>query len=85
MRKVILALLLTVLSESALAGWVKVITDVNFDKQSPCNKNCYFFYVDLANISKSGDSVKVWRLNDFDKPQPLINPWMPPSAASSKP
>lgn len=84
MRKAILVILLSVVSNSAMAGWVKVITDSNYDNQSPCEKNCYFIYVDMATISKSGDTVKVWRMNNFSKPESLINRWLPPSVTNSK-
>lgn len=85
MHRFILMLLLSIVSGSAMAGWVKVITDGNYDNQSPCSKDCYFIYVDMATISKSGATVKVWRMNDFSKPEPLINRWLPPSALNSKP
>ncbi|MDD4977939.1 MAG: hypothetical protein PHI29_04845 [Gallionella sp.] len=85
MRKVFLLILFSLVSNSAVAGWVKVITDSNYDHQSPCTKDCYFIYVDLATITKSGDTVTVWRLNDFSKPEQLINAWLPPSATNSKP
>lgn len=84
MRKAILMMLLSVVSSSAMAGWVKVITDGNYDNQSPCDKSCYFIYVDMATISKSGDTIKVWRMNDFSKLEPLINRWLPPSSTNSK-
>lgn len=85
MRRVILMMLLSVVSGSAMAGWVKVITDGNYGNHSPCDKNCFFIYVDIATISKLGDTVKVWRMNDFNAPEPLINRWLPPSASNSKP
>lgn len=77
MQRVILMILLSVVSSSAIAGWVKVITDTNYDKQSPCDKNCYFIYVDIATISKTGDTVKVWRMNDFDKAQASYSRYKP--------
>jgi len=77
MRRVIFMMLLSVVSSSAMAGWVKVITDGNYDNHSPCDKNCFFIYVDIATISKAGDTVKVWRVNDFDKSPTSYSRYVP--------
>ncbi len=85
MKRLILVVLLSFISYSSLAGWVKVLSNDNYNKPSPCDRDCYFFYVDLATISKIGDTAKVWRMNDFDTPQALVNRWAPPSPENSKP
>lgn len=68
MRRAILLMLLAVVSNSAMAGWVKVVTEDHFNNQSPCEKNCYFVHVDIASIDKTGNTIKMWRLNNFEKP-----------------
>lgn len=78
-------MVLSVVSSSAMAGWVKIITDNDYDNYSPCDKDCYFIYVDIATISRSGDTVKVWRMNDFAKPALLIDRWLLSSPSNSKP
>ena len=85
MKKVIFTVLLSLVSYSSLAGWVKVLSNDNYNKLSPCDRDCYFFYVDLATISKIGDTAKLWRMNDFETPQALLNRWAPPSPENSKP
>lgn len=72
-------LLLSVASNSAMAGWVKIISDDNYDNRSPCEKNCYFTYIDLSSISKNGDAVKLWRLNDFEKSPTSYSRYKPSS------
>ncbi len=60
MRKVILMILLAIVSNSAVAEWVKGIS-----------KNDVTSYVDLPNIS-NGDSNQIWFLADFGKPQNIF-------------
>jgi len=62
MRNLALIILLSAISGSSLAGWVKVLYDDNYNNRSPCDKDCYFIYVDFATITKAGDTVKVWRM-----------------------
>ena len=59
MPKLLLVLLLTVLSTSAMAAWIKVGSNdtLNFD-----------YYVDTAT-SKEGNKVKMWDIKDFKTAQ----------------
>jgi len=54
MRKVILLMLLTVVSNSAMAEWVNVASNENTT-----------IYVDPANIQRAGNMAKMWHLTDF--------------------
>lgn len=58
MRKLILMMVLTGLSSSAMAEWTRA--GHNDDSIA---------YVDLSTIRKHGDLVKMWYLDDFKKPQ----------------
>jgi len=55
MHKAILMMLLTIVSSSAMAEWVKVGTT-----------NKYTFYADPDTIRKKGNIVKMWILFDFN-------------------
>jgi len=57
MRKVILMMLLAVVSNGAMAEWVKVGS----------NKNTAI-YVDQTTIQRAGNMSKVWQLTDFNTP-----------------
>lgn len=60
MRKVILMLLLSVVSSSAMAGWVKVV-----------ESDSDIFYADPATIRKTGDIAEMWTLQDFRKAEQI--------------
>jgi len=57
MRKVILMMLLAVVSNGAMAEWVKVGS----------NKNTAI-YVDQTTIQRAGNMSKMWQLTDFNTP-----------------
>ena len=54
MRKVILLMLLTVVSNSAMAEWANVASNENAT-----------IYVDAATIQRAGNIAKMWQLTDF--------------------
>lgn len=54
MRKVILMMLLTVVSNSAMAEWIDVGSNENMT-----------IYVDPATIQRAGNMAKMWHLTDF--------------------
>ncbi len=56
MKKLLLILLLTVVSNSAMAEWVKVATPVDERLTT---------YADPSTIRKSGSRVKMWSMVDF--------------------
>ena len=58
MKKLLLTLMLSVVSSSAMAEWVAIGTSADGT-----------FYVDPATIRKSGNKVKMWRLIDFNSVQ----------------
>jgi hypothetical protein len=61
MRKAILMLLLAVVSASVFAGWVEVgKSDVNV------------LYADLPGMRKSGNTVTLWYLLDFNTSQEYV-------------
>jgi hypothetical protein len=55
MRKLILMMILTVVSSSAVAGWIRLDRNVN-----------QTLYVDSASIRKVGNRVKMWNLYDLN-------------------
>lgn len=58
MRKIILSMLLSVVSSSALAEWVQVFRN-----------EAVTVYADPATILKMGDSAKMWVLYDYQSVQ----------------
>lgn len=54
MGKIILTILLTVASTSAMAEWTKINSDDEFNS-----------YVDKSSIRRTGNLVKMWTLTDF--------------------
>ena len=62
MKKLILAILLTVISTSAMAEWTLVGSGNGYDA-----------YVNLSTIRRIGNKVKVWTLTDYKKIQKEID------------
>lgn len=62
MRRLILGFLLTILSGSAVAEWVAVASGDNMT-----------VYADSTTIRRSGDIVRIWRLNDFKTARTLAD------------
>lgn len=58
MKKLLLTTLLTLISTSAMAGWVLIDGNNNGD-----------LYADVKSIRKVGNKVKMWTLVDFKVPQ----------------
>ncbi|MDO8263886.1 MAG: hypothetical protein Q7T21_11775 [Gallionella sp.] len=54
MRKVILMMLLTAVSNSAMAEWVDIASNENTT-----------IYIDPATIQRAGNRAKMWQLTDF--------------------
>ena len=54
-HKVVLMLLLAVVSSSAMAEWVVVVTTMQ-----------YTYHADPDTIRKKGNIVKMWVMNDFN-------------------
>ena len=61
-NKLLVALVLSVASHNAMAKWAPVGS----------NKN-YTAYADLSTITKSGEMVKMWGLNDLKVPSETFN------------
>lgn len=57
MHKIILMMLLTVVSNSAMAAWV----DVGSNETTT-------IYVDSSTVKKAGNMAKMWHLTDYKKP-----------------
>jgi len=66
MKKLLLTLMLTVMSSSAMAEWVEVGED---------DEDTLTIYVDPTTIRKNGNNVKMWILSDYKKAQEL--PFLP--------
>jgi hypothetical protein len=60
MRKIIITLLLLVASSGAMAEWTMVAGDAH---------GSYDAYVDFSTISKTGTTVKMWRLLNYKNTQ----------------
>ncbi len=59
-NKILLAILLAILSNGAMAEWKYIGTDAEVDNN---------FYIDPTSIKKQGSKVIVWHLSDFASPQ----------------
>ena len=64
MKKLLITLLLTVLSTSAMAEWTYLI--------SPDDKT-YDNYIDKTTIRKRGNVAKMWELRDYKAPQYAVD------------
>jgi hypothetical protein len=58
MHRIVLMLLLVVVSNSAMAEWVKIYSE-----------DAFAIYVDSSTIRKNGSKVKLWQIVDYSKPQ----------------
>ena len=65
MSKVIWVILLAVVSNSAIAGWVR------FGSSELLTR-----YIYLDTITKKGNKVKMWEMYDYNKPRENSNPFM---------
>jgi hypothetical protein len=62
MIKLLLILMLAVVSNSAMAGWVYINKSIDT-----------FYYINPDTILKSGNTVKMWILGDFIEARKLKN------------
>jgi hypothetical protein len=59
MKKLLLTILLTVISTSAMAEWTFLTTNADITKK---------VYIDVSSIRKNKSQVKMWDLFDFKNP-----------------
>lgn len=64
MERLLLTLMLVVMSSSVMAEWVEIGKSKDFT-----------VYVDPVSISRSGDTVKIWSLHDYESAQESV-PYM---------
>lgn len=61
-NKFLLATLLIIFSTSAMADWTYIASN-----------DTHGFYVDKTEIRKKGNTVKVWEMSDFSKPEVFLD------------
>jgi hypothetical protein len=62
MKKLLLAILLTIISTSAMAEWTYLTSSNSED-----------YYIDKSDIRKKGTRVKMWDMTDYKSAQTQIN------------
>jgi hypothetical protein len=62
--KYLMAILLTIISTSAIAEWSFIEVGAMGEKN-----DYYFFYADKDTIRKKGNIARMWSLDDFESPQ----------------
>ena len=68
MKKLLLILMLAVVSSSAMAEWTKVVDAIATTEGSNYGTH-YTVYSDVSSIRKSGNSVILWELYDYQTTQ----------------